>query len=131
MNLSLLSQLKRKLIKEDDFSKIWDFFFNHFGEDPAFFRQGQSTEDEVLKASIQEGVDQMFGREVEIQHLILYGLPRHKFIHGGFAEEGRPGTVLYFEDLQMGLSTVPFMPPNNETKVARFTAVVLPAPSNN
>src|SRR5262249_52225983 len=49
MDLSLLETLKDKLLHAKQFSKVWEYFLDHFGENPDFVALGERTQDAFLK----------------------------------------------------------------------------------
>ncbi len=121
MDLKLLAILKDKLIHAKDFSDVWNYFFDHFGEDSDFIALGERAEDSLLEAIIQEVGLQLFPNRVVLSNLLLARLPEHQFIHGGLMINGRLANVIYFEDIHMGLMAVVTSLKPGETKMIRFS----------
>src|SRR5262249_34472781 len=103
MDLSLLAQLKGKMVQAKEFSKVWEYFLDHFGEDPAFIALGQPTRPPLLEAVFTQIARQLFQRDVDWSQVIFTSLPEHQFVHGGGLVGAGLLNVLYFEDIQVGL----------------------------
>ena len=121
MDLSLLETLKEKLADATDFTDVWNYFFDHFGEDLEFIDAGDRAAHPFLTAIIAQIGIELFGRKVRVEDLLLTHLPDHAFYHGGFTIGGRLGNIIYFDDVQTGLLAVIMSPATNETKFVRFT----------
>lgn len=126
MDLKLLATLKDKLIHAQDFSDIWTYFFDHFGEDSAFIALGERAQDSFLESIIEQVGLQLFPNKVLLRDVLLTQLADHHFIHGGFIINGRLANVLYFEDIHMGLLAVVTSLKPTETKMIRFTGWPMP-----
>jgi hypothetical protein len=126
MDLSPLATLKERLVTAEKFSDVMDYFFDHFGENPAFIALGERIEEPFLESVLLQIGGQIFPGKVTVGHLILTRLPEHQFIHGGFTVNGHLANLLYFEDIQVGLMAVVMPPPSMETKLVRFTGRRLP-----
>jgi hypothetical protein len=134
MDLSLLTTLKDKIAGATDFTDVWNYFFDHFGEDREFIDAGERTEHPFLTALIAQIGEELFGRKVAVVDVLLINVPSHSFYHGGFMIGGRVGNVLYFDDVQTGLLAVLMSSASNETKFVRFSGRRMPRPgppSNN
>jgi hypothetical protein len=127
MDLELLTVLKDKLVHATQFTDVINYFFDHFGEDAEFIGLGEATRHAFLESVLAEVGRQMFGNQVAIMDLLLTRLPERHFIHGGGTLNGRVVTVLYFEDVAVGLVAVA-SPSSKETKLARFTGKPLKHP---
>jgi hypothetical protein len=127
MDLSRLATLKEKLLKAKRFEEVTTYFFDHFGDDPAFMGLGEATSDGFLEAVLEQVAAQLFGRRVPVGGLRLLRLPEHGFIHGGFHVEGKLGNLIYFEDVRRGLIAIPWSLSPPETKYARFSGQPLPS----
>src|SRR6476619_2662875 len=98
MDLSLLPTLLDKLVAATNFSEVSDYFFDYFGKDPDFIALGEQVEDEFLEQVIRQVGGQLFPGQIVLNHLLMTRLPEYGFIHGGFALNGRIGSVIYFAD---------------------------------
>ena len=69
---------------------------------------------------------QLFGRRaIVVENLALIRIPDYGFIHGSARIEGRPTSVMYFENIHKGLLAVIWAPGSGETKLVRFTGRAL------
>ncbi len=121
MDLTLLETLKDKLVHTTDFGKVWEYFLDHFGEDPDFIAHSEETRDAFLEAVLVQVGGQLFPGKVELANLLLTRVPGHGFLHGGCTLNGKLTNVLYFEDVRMGLLCVLPSLSAGETKLVRFT----------
>lgn len=134
MDLSLLDTLKDKLVHAEKFSDVLNYFFDHFGDDPAFIALGERTTDAFIEAVLQMVGKQLFGGNVRLTNVLLTRLPEKQFLHGACTINGQLGNIFYFDDIQVGLLSVVMLLPSNETKMVRFTGRRQPpggAPSSN
>jgi hypothetical protein len=121
MDLSLLATLKDKLVNATEFSDVWRYFLDHFGEDPKFIALGDRSRDAFLEAVLDQIGMQMFGKPGSVTDLLLSHLPEHHFTHGGVLLDGHLANVLYFDDIRSGMVAVWMATPSGETKYARFS----------
>jgi len=126
MDLSLLGTLKEKLASAKRFSDVLDYFLTHFGEKPGFIALGERARHPFLESLIAQIGGQIFSGNVVVSNLILTQLAEHQFVHGGCAINGCLATVIYFEDVQLGLLSLVMPPPTMETKLVRFSGRRLP-----
>jgi hypothetical protein len=134
VNLSLLRTLKQKLTTAKEFSAVFTYFLDHFGEDPEFIAQGERTDSPFLEAVLAEVGKELFGKAVRVADVLLTRLPEHGFIHGACTLDGRLANVLYFEDVCTGLLAIIASFTANDTKLVRFSGRPLqgaPVPSAN
>lgn len=133
MDLTRFAELKRKLTSEKELALIYEYFLDHFGENPEFMAMGESAVHPYILMVIAQVANHLHPTET-VSHVALVNLPEHQLFHGGFSLGGRPGCVLYCEDLRVGMIVVPELPPSIEVRYARFTGVPLggpPTPSTN
>jgi hypothetical protein len=121
MDLTLLATLKDKLVNATEFSDVWRYFLDHFGEDPKFIALGERSSDAFLEAVLHQIGSQMFGQPVTLTDLLLSRLAEHHFTHGGVLLNGHLANVLYFDDIRSGMVAVWMANPAGETKYARFS----------
>jgi hypothetical protein len=123
MDLSRLQELKRRLVHDKDFMKVWEFFLDEFATDLAFIELGEPVRDEPLETTIAHVGLQMFPRDATATLVRLIRLADQQFVHGNVNVAGRVGGVLYFEDIRVGLVAVCDHLPSDETKFARFSTM--------
>jgi len=125
MDLSLLSVLKTKLVEGKTFAGVLDYFLTNFGEKPEFGAVGKRMQSPFLEELLKQAAGQMFPeqRPIRMAGFLLTHIPEHKFLHGGALLNKGPATLLYFEEVQMGLVA---WAPVGPTKFARFSGKALP-----
>ena len=128
MNLSLLAELKERLIHATEFIKVWEYFLDHFGENPDFIALGERTQNDLVEAIIIQTAKQVHGQDLKPQESLLTRLPEYQFIHGGCFKKGKMTNVLYFEDIFMGTLMLCAVGDDNTTAV-RFSGRKLTPPA--
>jgi hypothetical protein len=121
VNLTELGELREKLLEGQEFSQVFDFFMTHFGEKAEFHALGERTQNPLLEAIVGQVGKEVLGREVSTEGMVFTGLPEQGFIHGGGLLGGRLTTVIYFEDICVGLLAVVMATAPSLTQFARFT----------
>jgi hypothetical protein len=120
MDPSLLATLKQRLVNATDFSDVWTYFLDHFGEDPAFLALGERTRHDVVETLLVQTAKKLCRLDVPAANVLLTSLPEHQFIHGGIFAKGHMINVLYFGDIFMGTIMVCTLG-SDQTHVLRFT----------
>lgn len=121
MDLSLLPELKHKLIHDKDLTPVWQFFLDHFGEDPEFIALGEAITHAFLESVLAQVGMQMFPGNAIASMTRLVRLEDQQFIHGSINLSGRMGFVFYFEDIQVGMVVVSDPSAFDNAKMARFS----------
>jgi hypothetical protein len=98
-----LANLKTKVLAGGDFGAIMSYFFDTCAENREFLDLGKLTRHQKLEAILPQVLMSACGEKVKLNRLLLTEIPEAKFIHGGFMVEGRPGSVIYFEDIDKGV----------------------------
>lgn len=123
-HLNHLQALKLKMGTATDFSEIFNYFFDHLGEDPAFLDIGQPIRHEVLEQVLAKIAGQILKtRWAAIQQALFIHLPQQGFIHGTcHLNNNYFATYFYFEDIDAGMMAMTDFPPSGgETQMARFS----------
>lgn len=112
MKIERLQELKQKLTKETDLSKIWLFYMDNFAEHQQFIALGQPAKNEYLDEVVRKTCQQIFAKaifrkSITISTIFLIHIPKYKFFHGPFRLGEQMGGVIYFEDIKIGLIAVP------------------------
>jgi hypothetical protein len=121
MDLSLLPELKQKLIHDKDLMPVWKFFLDHFGEDPEFIALGEAIAHPFLETVLAQVGMQMFPGNAIASMTRLVRLADQQFIHGSINVAGRQGFVFFFEDVQVGMVVVSDPSAFDNAKMARFS----------
>jgi hypothetical protein len=121
MDLSLLATMKEQMAQAKQFSDVWTFFLDHFGEKKEFLALGEPAgEQPFLMAVLTQVGKELFGKDVEVTNLVLVRLPEYHFVHGGGVLHNKLCNVLYFEDIGQGILAIPWNFQPGETKFVRF-----------
>jgi len=124
MNLNKLTDLKERIETGKDLSDAWVYFFDNFGEDPAFSQLGGLARNtENLETVIAQIGQEIFQTDVALSQTIFTELPEQQFIHGVCFINGHMANILYFRDIDMG--TVAIVTENSEMMFARFACIPL------
>jgi hypothetical protein len=131
MRLVRLQELKRRLMKEKDFSKTWTFYMNEFADHPEFLEVGEPVATDFLETVIPAICEKMFSKQSKISVPLIIYIAKHQFFHAPVQVDKRSGGVIFFADINMGLLAVSSgSPATNEVKYSRFSGPPkLPAPS--
>ncbi len=127
MGLSKLPELKEKLMLAEKIGDVWDYFFDHFGEDPEFMALGKRRKSPFLRNILVKLGRQLYGPEGKLTALQLVVLRKHRFAHGSCFLGAHPASVMYFADVGLG-SVAATEPGTGRTHFVRFTEMgVAPA----
>lgn len=123
-----LARLKDLLQTADNFGDIVTYFFDHLTNDPVFVSRSKPVEHPLVMQALQTVTAELFKQDaladgkvedVQVTKMVLLKLSKYPFYHGACFIQGRPVSILYFEDIDMGIvctaSTFPYM------QFARFT----------
>jgi len=126
MDLSLLETLRDKIVNGKDFADIFEYFYDHFGENTEFLDEGEPANDQLLVGLLGKIGGAIFKTDrVRLDNLFLIRIPEYHFIHGGFTMNGAISSVIYCTDLQKGIVVVHRPKSNPPTHFARFSAEML------
>ena len=123
MQTEHFSTLKEKILAAENFNEPWEYFFEHFAENPAFMNMGKKTQNSLLQSILEEVGERLFRQKVKVTNMMLTEIPQHHFIHGACFVQGRMASVLYFKDIQVGMLSVVNSVQSHEVSMIRFTGV--------
>jgi hypothetical protein len=126
MDLTKLDSLKELLVKAPVIADVFTYFLDHFGEREEFHDLGGRVENELLQTILIGIAGKMFGPAGVLADCLFVRLPEYHFIHGGFVMNGHPATVLYFDDIEVGIVVVAAVRRGEETRFSRFSGRKLP-----
>ena len=121
-----LEQLRELLQSEEEFGKIFSFYFDHLGENEMFTQAGKHAApafQEELMPILENILKHMVNRDVMIAQLLLTEVQTHRFYHGPCLSDAGFGCVLYFDDLKMGLVSLAPSMGSGMVHYARFTTL--------
>lgn len=126
-----LSELRRRIVEEDDPGDLLIGFLRGIGSRPSFLARGSPTKVPLLDHVVERTCRDVLGRPAA-HRLLLRRVEREHLVHGLLFVERRIGAVLFFEDLLTGV--LAFAPGvGGDMTVTRFRGIVLdggPAPRN-
>lgn len=127
-----LPALKLKLTTDTDLGSIFDYFFDHFGENDDFIAASKprynSTLREILGYTIGIMLRKSGAQRAEVSMLTV---PKQQFYHGTIKTSDYLAPFFYFEDIDMGIVAVA---EGDNTLFARFRVQQVsppPAPPKN
>lgn len=127
MDLSKLAVLKEKLVEATQFSDVWKYFLDHFGENPEFISLGERVEEHPrLEVAINQIGLRVFKKPLRVRDLLLTRITGHGFIHGGGLVGASLANVLYFEEIGSGMMAIVQSLASTEMRYARFSTVPMP-----
>ncbi|WP_158047660.1 hypothetical protein [Skermanella pratensis] len=103
---SKLEELKSTLLTADSFARVQEKFFDDLGMNPDFIAAGKAADIPLLKAAFEQVGCRVLGPNCTVHGLALFRMEADKFVHGGCMMNGCLATVLYFEDVDVGLVAV-------------------------
>ena len=122
MRLVRLQELKRKLMKEKNFSKTWTFYMDEFADHPEFLEVGEPVKNDFLAAAIPAICQKILSKDLKVSASLIIYIEKYHFFHAPIMVERRSGGVIFFEDINMGLLAVTAKyPPTDEVRYSRFS----------
>lgn len=119
-----LTALRDSMVSARDLAEPWDLFFD-LTDDPAFMALGRPARHPPLEAAVEAVAERLFGREVLATGLLLIEIPERSFFHGRCFLEGRLASILFFEDVPVGLLALPESLRGGQMTFARFSGLDL------
>ena len=125
MNIDKTMDELKKLLQteEDDFNNIFQKFMGLY-ESATFRNMGHREENDLLETVIKnaaKGIDMP-----DVQGIRINFLPEYNFYHGPFMANFMPGNIIYFDDIKMGLITLP-RNLSGDTSFFRFSGTEIPS----
>ncbi|MEA5621251.1 hypothetical protein VB711_25950 [Cronbergia sp. UHCC 0137] len=114
-----LPELKSRLDKEKNLSRVWEFYMDHFSDHKEFTDLGEPIKDSFLEKVVPLISKKIF-KETS-QDLFLITIPEYQFIHGSFFVGNRIGALIYFEQSLKGMIAISELPPSNMVQYSRFS----------
>lgn len=116
-----LTELKRMLALEDEFSDTFKYFFDYLGENRDFVSLGKRAKNPDLKNIIKAVGESVLNEEVKVTGFLLTFLKEHRFYHGGCQVNGRMATVFFFREISMGMVAMLHSMKTHNLSFIRFT----------
>ncbi len=116
-----MNDLKSSLQYSEDFSGTVQKFFA--ATEDSEFGLSKAKDSELLETMLEKVLEQIF-REPKIFILKMMYIKKFSFYHGSFITDPFPGTIFYFESIQMGMVAVPTTS-MGDISYLRFTADIV------
>ncbi len=133
-----LTELKMRLVSATDFYEVFNYFFDHFGENEAFIEHSiprhNAQLQEVLVASVQPVLKKPNTKSLLIRKMMMFFVAHEKFYHGAAIFNGVLTNFFYFQGIDAGLIALSLNEKTGKTMVIRFSFQMLgkpPKPSRN
>ncbi len=123
MKIEHFLALKEKILGAENFNESWEYFFDHFSENPAFMNMGEKTQSPLLRSILEEVGERLFRQKVKVTDMMLTEIPQHNFVHGACFVQGRLASVLFFKDVKVGMLSILGSAQSHEVSMIRFTGV--------
>ena len=123
MDLTKLDTLREKVASARNLNDPWEFFFNHFGDDPSFLDFGSPTKNFVLETVIEKIGEKVLRHDVHISNLLLTEISEYNFIHGACFIEDKLTSIIFFEDIDTGLLSIVKSLDSFEISIVRFSSI--------
>ena len=123
MDLSRLDTLKTLIVEAKEFAEPFNYFFDHFGEQRDFMREGERTQNSLLDEILKRLGENLYGEGAPYVPGILTEIKDYHFFHGNCFVAGRLGVVIFFSDLDMGLLSI--AEPGKGALMMRFTSYLV------
>ena len=119
-----LKEVKDLLVSADDLSKVHKSFFDSIDAHREFIDLAKPTTSELLEETLKIIGRNIFQKDCAIIDLRLLKMKREHFIHGVGIMNGCITTILYFDDIDVGLAAVSTNFATGQTSFARVSCIV-------
>lgn len=114
--------LKKRITEESDFLDLYNYFFDHFGENQTFLDESIRIENEALQTIIVEVAKKVLGLPLVVADLLLLEVAEFKIVHGTAIMNSKLLTFFFFKDITVGLVAIAL---EGETQFARISPATL------
>lgn len=127
LDLKKLAKLKQLLVEAKDFSDVYSYFMDHFGQSPDLAKLGEPLRDKTFMDVLESIGAQVVGKKARISQPFFLRVADEKFIHGFFRLGDHLASVFYFEDIEKGLAAFGGVESEGPSQFMRFSLVGHPA----
>ncbi len=117
-----IDDLRDTLETSEKFSETIDKLFL-LAEVPEFLDLAVVKESEILDSVVAKALEQVIKNPKDI-HMNLVCLEKYSLYHGSLIVGSKPGVVMYFDDIRMGMIAIP-RNSSGEVSYLRFTADIM------
>ena len=125
-DLKKLVTLKRLLVEATEFSDVYGYFMDHFGQSLELMTFGEPLPDTTFIDVLELIGSQVIGRKARISQSFLLRVPEQTFVHGFFTLGDHIASVFYFEDIEKGLAAFGGLESEGPSQFMRFSLVEHP-----
>jgi hypothetical protein len=121
-SIKRLEELKVKLVTATDFFEVFNYFFDHFGENEDFMDRGVRKHNDYIQQVLVASAQQVLKTSKVVTHhpLMIY-VKEQRFYHGAIWFNQILANFFYFEDINAGLMALAQVTGSSETAVIRFS----------
>jgi hypothetical protein len=121
-NLNKLAELKIKLVTATNFKTIFNFFFDHFGENEEFLKVGGPKHNELLQQVLVTSAQSVLKKSaIIVNNLLMVYVEEKQFYHGCAMFNHMLVNFFYFEDIDAGLLALAPLSSEAESVIIRFS----------
>jgi len=120
------ADLKKRFVESTNFAEFHDYYFTNFVEKGNFTSLGRTLSaprSEFLNRALAEAYIKAADIGSAVISSQLIEIPELGLVHGALNVNGKLASVLYFDDISMGMFVVVENSATGETKYMRFTAL--------
>jgi hypothetical protein len=126
-DLKKLITLRQRLVEATDFSDVYVYFMDHFGQSPDLMTLGKPLRDKAFLDVLEHIGAQVIGKKARVSQPFLLHVAEASFIHGAFRLGDHLASVFYFGDIKMGLAAFGGLESEGPSQFTRFSLVEHPA----
>ena len=119
--------LKNMLVNEGDFNNVIAYFLSNLGSIRVFANRGKPIKNKVLRDILSSIAAKSYGEGFTVTQLKLFRVGKGPFYHGTCRLGPEVGTVLFFDDLNIGMMSLTPLEPMGGTSYIRFSGTLLDA----
>jgi len=105
-----------------DSEVVFSYFLDNLGENEEFFLLGKNKKNKLLKTILKVAAENYFQKKVVITRFCLTFIKQRRFYHGVLKLNEFSGSVLFFEDLNMGVMSIVISMQPAQTIFVHFSA---------
>ena len=117
---SMIAELRRRMQDERDLSRVVDYFDERLVTNDVFMKTGSPASNDILRSMALLAVKLVLPPE-ESKHSTFIHLPEFALWHGMLLFSGHLVRTVYFEDVNLGVSTVSPLKPGATSHHLRFS----------
>ncbi|MBX2893121.1 MAG: hypothetical protein KF734_19580 [Saprospiraceae bacterium] len=126
MTQAKLATLEEKLLHPDDWDQAINYFFDHFGTEPAFLELSKKTRLPIILTMMGEIGKKLFQKEaVALVNPMMFKVKEFNMIHGTCIIEERLITFVYLMNIHKGVFSIANLQTNKVEHCSRVSALPL------